>query len=626
MNMSLMVLLLTPFTGGILSYLGGKIHRSVRYTFAILFSSLTLVELFFYYSKPVNHFVLGKMFGSVMILQINPISWLFAFIVTSISLFAIIFSVNDMEGRSGLDFYYFELMVVEGAMLGITLAGDLLTFFLFWEIMSWTSYLLIIQGGNKSIKAGYKYIIMSIIGANSMLIAIAMIYGKIHTLAFRNVAMLLAASPHGFDIAIFVLFAIGFFVEAAVMPLHTWVSDAYSEAPSSVSSVLSGVLEKIGAYGLFVLLYALFGVSLLGKLMPLRFPSPTIMYTIGWFAGISIVVSTFLAILQEDAKKLLAYSSISQIGYVVLGISIGTSLGVAGGLFHALNHAIFKSLLFFTIGAVIYRTGTRNLSELGGLIKKMPVTFTGTLFGIIALAGVPPLNGFVSKWMIYEALLQKKEVFLLILALIGSTGSFLYVYRLIHSTFLGQLPEKFKDVKEVPFLMQIPIWLLSLGTIVFGIWPGLAMNVIARGEKFFGITPIKYNLYGFPGGNGMGSLKMINISSVFIAGLIVAYIIFALGAKTHRISQYDNYAAGQVVTKDTKYNYSYGFYMFFGRVVNPVFKWSADKIYLAWARSANVFGDYMRRIYTGNLETYSSYIVVIISLVGFLILLGGKIW
>ncbi len=626
MNMSLMILLLTPFTGALLSYLGGKIHRSVRYVFAILFSSLTLIELFFYYNKSVNHFILGRMFGSVMILQINPISWLFAFIVTSISLLAIIFSVNDMEGRRGLDFYYFELMVVEGAMLGITLAGDLLTFFFFWEMMSWTSYLLIIQGGKKSIKAGYKYIIMSVIGANSMLIAIAMVYGRIHTLVFRNVAMLLAASPHGFDIAIFALLAIGFFVKGAVMPLHTWLPDAHSEAPSPVSPILSGVLIKMGAYGLFVLLYVLFGVSLLSKLIPLRLPSPTIMYIIGWLAGISIVVSTFLAILQEDAKKLLAYSSISQIGYVVLGISIGTSLGIAGGLFHALNHAIFKSLLFFTVGAVIYRTGTRNLSELGGLIKKMPITFIGMLFGIIALAGVPPLNGFVSKWMIYEALLQKKEVFLLILALVGSTGSFLYDYRLIHSTFLGQLPEKFKDVKEVPFLMQFPIWILSLGTIIFGIWPGLAMNVIARGEKFFGITPIKYNLYGFPGGSGMGSLKVVNISSVFIAGFIVVYVIFALGAKARRISQYDNYAAGQIVTPETKYDYSFGFYMSFGRVVNPIFKWSADRIYLAWACSAKVFGDYVRRIYTGNLETYGSYIVVVVTIVAFLILLGGRIW
>ena len=626
MNMSLGVLLATPFVGGILAYLGGKVHRWVRYTFAILFSLLTLIELFFYYNTSIDSFVWGKLFSSVLVLRINPISWLFAFIVTGISLLVIIFSINDVENHKGLDFYYLELLFVEGAMLGITLAGDLLTFFMFWEMMSWTSYLLIIQGGRESIKAGYKYIIMSIIGAYSMFIAMAMIYGKAHSLVFSNIAALLAKSSRPFTIWVMLLLGTGLFVKAAIMPLHTWLPDAHSEAPSPVSPLLSGVLIKMGAYGLFILFYGFLSVQLIGKLVPSFLPVPLLLYIVQWLAAISIVLATFLAIMQEDAKRLLAYSSISQIGYVVLGLAMGTSLGVAGGLFHALNHAIFKSLLFFTIGAVIYRTGTRNMSELGGLIKKMPITFTGALIGIIALAGVPPLNGFVSKWMIYEALLQKKEVFLLIMAFVGSTGAFLYLYRFIHSVFLGQLPEKYKDVKEVPFLMQIPIWTLSILAIVYGVFPGLAMNIIARGEKLFGIAPIRYNLYGFPQGSAMGALKVVNISSVLIIAFIVVLALFIMLPKSKKVSQYSTYAAGQVVTPEMKYDYSYGFYMFFGRVVNPFFKWSADKMYEAWARSVKVFGDYMRRVYTGNLETYGSYIVVLLTIVAFVILLGGRLW
>ncbi len=626
MDMSLGVLLATPFVGGILAYLGGKIHRWVRYTFAILFSLLAFIEIFFFYNTTVGNYVWGRLFGSVLVLQINPISWIFAFIVTGISFLVILFSINDVEGHKGLDFYYLELLFVEGAMLGITLAGDLITFFMFWELMSWTSYFLIIQGGKKSITAGYKYIIMSVIGAYSMFVAIAMVFGRAHSLVFKNVSMLLSQSSPAFVIWFFVLFGIGLFVKAAVMPLHTWLPDAHSEAPSPVSPLLSGVLIKMGAYGLTVLFYGFLSVQLIGKLAPTILPTPLLLYIVEWLAAISIVLATFLAILQEDAKRLLAYSSISQIGYVVLGIAMGSSLGIAGGLFHALNHAIFKSLLFFVIGGVIYRTGTRNMSELGGLIKKMPVSFIGALFGIVALSGVPPLNGFVSKWMIYEALLQKKEVFLLIMAFVGSTGAFLYLYRFIHSVFLGQLPEKYKDVKEVPFLMQLPIWILSALTIVFGIWPGLAMNVIAQGEKFLGITPIKYTLYGFPQGTAMSSLKVINISSVLIIAFIVVLALYLMLPKERFVSQYDTYAAGQVVTPETKYNYSYGFYMFFGRVINPIFKWSADKMYEAWARATKVFGDYMRRVYTGNLETYSSYIVVLITIVAFVLLIGGKLW
>jgi proton-translocating NADH-quinone oxidoreductase chain M len=626
MNMSLGILLATPFVGGILAYLGGKIHRWVRYTFAIIFSLITLIELFFYYNASVNSFVWGKLFGSILVLRINPISWLFAFIVTGISLLVVLFSVNDVENHEGLDFYYLELLFVEGAMLGITLAGDLLTFFLFWEMMSWTSYILIIQGGRKSITAGYKYIIMSIIGAYSMLTAIGMIFGRAHSFVFSNVASALQKSSPAFIIWFFILFGVGLLVKAAVMPLHTWLPDAHSEAPSPVSPLLSGVLIKMGAYGLFILFYGFLSVQLIGKLIPTILPVPLLLYIVQWLAAISIVLATFLAIMQEDAKRLLAYSSISQIGYVVLGLAMGSSLGVAGGLFHALNHAIFKSLLFFTIGAVIYRTGTRNMSELGGLIKRMPITFTGALIGIIALAGVPPLNGFVSKWMIYEALLQKKEVFLLIMAFVGSTGAFLYLYRFIHSVFLGQLPEKYKDVKEVPFLMQLPIWILSLLAIVYGIFPGLAMDVIARGEKFFGIAPVKYNLYGFPQGSAMGALKVVNISSVLIIAFVVVLALFFMLPRARKLSQYDTVASGQVITPETKYNYSYGFYMFFGRVVNPFFKWSADKMYEAWGRATKVFGDYMRRVYTGNLETYSSYIVVLITIIAFVILIGGRLW
>jgi len=626
MNMSLGILLATPFIGGILAYLGGKIHRWVRYTLAILFSVLTFCELFFYYGTESANLTWGKLFGSLLVLRINNLSWLFAFIVTGISMLVVIFSVNDMEEHKGLDFYYMELLFVEGAMLGIVLAGDLITFFMFWEMMSWTSYILVIQNGEMSMKAGYKYIIMSIIGAYAMLASLGMVFGKAHSLVFSNVANALAKSSPGFVIGFFVLFGAGLLVKAAIMPLHTWLPDAHSEAPSPVSPLLSGVLIKMGAYGLFVLFYGLLSVQLLGNLIPTILPVPLLLYIVQWLAAISIVLATFLAIMQEDAKRLLAYSSISQIGYVVLGIATGSSLGIAGGLFHALNHAIFKSLLFFAIGAVIYRTGTRNMSELGGLIKKMPITFTGALIGIVALAGVPPLNGFVSKWMIYEALLQKKEVFLLIFAFVGSTGAFLYLYRFIHSVFLGQLPEKYENVREVPFLMQIPIWILSILAVLFGVFPGIPMKVISKAEAFFGITPVKYNLYGFPQGSAMGALKVINISSVLVTALIVVLVLFYTLPKSKKLSQYDTYAAGQIVTPETKYNYSYGFYMSFGRVVNPVFKWSADKIYNAWARALKVFGDYMRRVYTGNLETYGSYIVVLLTIVAFVILIGGRLW
>ncbi len=630
MNMSLELLLATPFIGGLLTYIGGKVHRWVRNLIAVLFSLATVGEMAMYYNTTFKGVVWGSLFGSNLVLQTNPITWLFLFIVTAISLLVIVFSIDDMkkeEDEIVLDSYYMQLLFVEGAMVGIVLAGDLITFFMFWEIMSWTSYFLIVHGGKKSMAAGYKYIIMSVIGAYAMFIAIAMLYAKTHSLVYSDVALALSQASPSFIIWTVVLLSVGFFVKAAVMPLHTWLPDAHSEAPSPVSPLLSGVLIKMGAYGLFIVFYGLLSVNLAKNIMPSVFSTPILLYIIQWLAALSIVLATFLAIMQEDAKRLLAYSSVSQIGYVVLGLATGTSLGVAGGLFHALNHAIFKGLLFLAVGAVIYRTGTRNMSELGGLVKKMPFTFTALLLGIIALAGVPPLNGFVSKWMIYEALIQKKEVFLLIMAFVGSTGAFLYVYRLIHSLFLGQLPEKYENVKDVPILMQIPIWILALSTIVYGIFPGLAMDVIVKGMKLFGFTPIAYNLFGFPEGTAMGSLTVINIAAVLMTAFVAVFIIFILFPKTRQVSQYDNYASGQELTPDFKYNYSFGFYMSFGRVIKPILSMSIERVYNYWIDAFKIFGDYyMRRIYTGNLETYNSYIVIVVTIAAAAVLLGGKLW
>ncbi len=622
------ILIITPFIGGLITFVGGKIHKRIRFLLATIFSFVTMLEAFSLYNLTVDSVVWGSLFGSKLVFQTNPITWLFLFIVTVMSVLIVLFSIGDMEENElRLDSYYMHLLFVEGAMAGIVLAGDLITFFIFWEIMSWTSYFLVIHGGKRSLDAGYKYIIMSIIGAYSMFIAIAMLYVKAHSLVYGNIARVLAIASPSFTVWVVVLLAVGLFVKAAVMPLHTWLPDAHSEAPSPVSPLLSGVLIKMGAYGLFVVLYAFLTVNLASKIMPHVFSTPLLLYIIQWLAALSIVLATFLAIMQEDAKRLLAYSSISQIGYVVLGLATATSLGVAGGLFHALNHAIFKGLLFLAVGAVIYRTGTRDLSKLGGLVRKMPFTFTALLIGIIALAGVPPMSGFVSKWMIYEALLQKREVFLLIMAFIGSTGAFLYVYRLIHSIFLGQLPQKYEDVKDVPVIMQIPIWVLAVLTMVLGVFPGLAMNVIVKGIAFFGFKPIAYTLYGFPAGTAMGALKVVNIVSVLMISFIVAWIFFLLFSKSRKVSQYDNYAAGQVVTPDLKYNYSFGFYMSFGRVIKPVLKWSIERVYNYWIDASKIFGDYyLRRVYTGNLETYNSYILIIVTIAATAILLGGKLW
>jgi NADH-quinone oxidoreductase subunit M len=626
MSVSLVALLLAPFAGGVLVYLGGLIHRTVRFAVAVLVSLLMPVLIAGYYGSGTVSLVYGRLFSSSLVLQMNPLTWLLAIVITAIFLMSVLFSIPEMEETAHVNAYYLELLFLEGAMLGIVLAGDLFTFFVFWEMMSWTSYFLVIKGTSESSNAGYKYILMSLVGANAALVALALVYLKAHSFVFADVSGWLALQSPAFVVSVFVLFAINFLIKAAVMPLHTWLPDAHSEAPSPVSAILSGVLVKVGVYGLFMFAFVIFGMNLFSRMMPSLFGDSLILVVLQWMAGLSILFGTFLAILQEDAKRILAYSTIAQVGYIVLGLSLNSTLGVAGGLLQLVNHAIFKSLLFFVVGGVMFRTGTKNLSELGGLIKKMPLSFISMLLAIIALAGIPPLNGFTSKWMIYEALIQKKSVLLLTIALIGGTGSFLYVYRLIHSVFLGSLPEKYDNVKEVPFLMQIPLVLLSLLIILFGLFPGIPLAAIAKVQVFIGMAPVQFTLSGFPAGTGLSTLNVVKISATLAGAFAFAYLLFLLLPKARRISQYDTYAAGQVVTRDTKYNYSFGFYSFFRDVMNPIFKWSADKIYLAVTRFLHVLGDHIRRVYTGDLETYVSYIVVIMAVIAGVVLLGGRIW
>lgn len=626
MNVSLLTLLLAPFAAGVVVYLGGLVHKAVRSAIALLFAVLMVVLVAGAYGSGVERLVYGRLFNSSLALKMNPLSWLLAIVIVTIFLMSILFSIPEMEETPHVNAYYLELLFLEGAMLGIVLAGDLLTFFIFWEMMSWISYFLVIKGTRESSNAGYKYILMSLAGANAALVALVLVYLKAQSFVFADVSAALSVQSPAFIVSVFVLFAANFLIKAAVMPVHTWLPDAHSEAPGPVSAILSGVLVKVGVYGLFTFAFVLFGMNLFSRIMPSFFGDSMILVVLQWMAGLSILFGTFLAILQEDAKRILAYSTIAQVGYIVLGLSLNSTLGVAGGLLQLVNHAIFKSLLFLVVAGVMYRTRTKNLSELGGLIKKMPLSFISMLLGIIALAGIPPLNGFTSKWMIYEALIQKHSVLLLTIALIGGTGSFLYVYRFIHSVFLGSLPEKYEHVKEVPFLMQIPLVLLSLLTIVFGLFPGIPLAAVAKVQVFIGMAPIRFTLTGFPAGTGLSTLNVVNISGTLVGAFAFAYVLFLLLPKARRISQYDTYAAGQVITKETKYNYSFGFYSFFRDVMNPIFKWSADKIYLSMTRFLGVLGDHVRRVYTGDLETYVSYIVVIMATIAGVVLLGGRIW
>lgn len=601
-------LLIIAFGGAFLTYVLGKVSPSVRNGFAVILSSVLIVMVVGLHGleKDIVYF---RFFDYSLMLRINTLSWFFAIAITILSTLSIIFSLSYMKDKSQLDFYYLMMLLVNASMLGIVLSGDFISFFIFWEIMSWSIFLLVSYNRGPALAAGIKYIVISLVGSLCMLVGILSLYVHYNTFDISQIATLIASAPHGYIIFILIMFCIAFGIKNGIMPLHTWVPSAYSESPSPFTAVLSGMLAKMGTFGFLMIFYIVLGWRVF---LHLGQGVLSFHYILCIIAAITIVIPNFMAVLQDDAKKLLAWSSIGQCGYIILGIAFGTSLGLAGGIFHFFNHAVFKALLFLAVGAVEYRTnGVRDLNSLGGLAQKMPVTFMATLVGACGLIGIPLTNGFVSKWLIYKTLILEGSPFLAFAALLGTWGSFLAIYKLLHNMFLGQVSETYKNIKSAPFNIQLPMVILSLVIIVFGILPGLPLNIINSIGISLGFESVGISIWGIS--SETGTLNTINIFATIVLLLFIVYIIFRTGAKSVLVSQEDSYAAGSYLPKE-KYHYTVDFYNPFYRMVRPWLKNRIDQFYTWISQTSEKLAELVRRVYTGDLGYYVIYIILFLSM------------
>jgi len=616
--MSLEILLIIAFGGALLTYFLGKTSGKVRDSLAVGTSLVLVAFVAYLYGKsPEKTFYFG-FFGLALVLRLNMLSWFFAIAISSLGALCTIFSLSYMKGRERIDFYYLMMLLVNAAMLGIVLAGDLVSFYIFWEIMSWSTFLLISYNRGPALAAGMKYIIMSIIGSICFLVGMLSLYVSFDTLSISQIAPVITSASSGYILFILTTFGIAFGIKNAVLPLHIWLPDSYAEAPSPFTAVLSGMLTRMGVYGFLLLMYVTVGLHnvITPRLLSYH-------YILAWLGAITIVIPTFIAMLQNDAKKLLAWHGIGQGGYMILGIAFGTSLSVAGGIFHTLNHAIYIALLFMSVGAVQYRTGgERDLNSLGGLIKKMPIAFIGGLLGIAGLMGVPLTNGFVSKWLIYKTLILQRSPFLAFAALIGTWGTILSVYKFLHNMFLGQLPEKYENVKPVPFSMQLPIIILSATILLFGILPGIPLKVINAIGASFGFESLSVTIWGIT--SESGTLNTINIFSALLIAAIIVWIVFRLGAKSVLVSQEDSYAAGVHIPKD-KYHYTAEFYNPLYRMIKPFLRDIVDEFYYWIASCIQRLAGIIRRIYSGDVGYYVMYIILFLAFLIF-VQLKWKPW
>ena len=399
-----------------------------------------------------------------IVLVLDGLSFLLLLVINLIAFMATLFTVPYMEKlyTSKLRYYSLFLLLV-GGLNGLVLTGDFFNLFVFLEIAVISAYALVGFGcQERELEASFKYIVLGTISSLFILFGIGILYGRFGTLNMADVARLIRMTSYDNLISFaFVMMFIGFAIKAALVPFHSWLPDAHPSAPTPMSAMLSGVVVKVcGVYALARISFNVFGFN------------PLISNVFVYAGVISMMAGVILAVCQWDFKRLLAYHTISQVGYIIVGIGLGTPLGLLGGLFHLFNHSVFKSLLFLDAGSIEYETGTRDLRKMGNLIKKMPVTSFSTLVASLSISGIPPFNGFWSKLIIILAAVQAGRPLIAFWAVIGSILTLASFAKVQRYAFFGKGNDfdekKWEKCKEVPVLMQIPLIVMSLLCILGG--------------------------------------------------------------------------------------------------------------------------------------------------------------
>ena len=434
-------------------------------------------------------------------LVLDGLSSLLLLAISVVSAAAMLFSARYMEQYTAKAKYLSLFLLMVAGMNGVALSGDIFNLFVFLEIASLASYALVGFGcEHEELEASFKYMVLGSIGSTFVLFAIALVYGNTGSLNMAYISNAIQSSGlnPGLTFAL-ALFVVGFSLKAALMPFHAWLPDAHPSAPAPISAMLSGILIKtLGIYALARVVFNVFGVSV----------------SIGWLLialGIlSMVAGAFLAIGQWDFKRLLAYSSISQIGYVVLGIGLGgliiardgnlawASLAILGGLFHLVNHAVYKSLLFLTSGSVQMSTGTRQLKQMGGLAEKLPYTRTTCTVASASIVGIPPFSGFWSKLILVVAAVQAHLYWVAAIIVFVSLCTLIMYLKVQRYVFLGELPDKLQQTRENRGSMLVAMVFLACLCVLMGLLvlvPGLkesildpAVQVLTDGVKYSAIV------------------------------------------------------------------------------------------------------------------------------------------
>jgi len=533
-------------------------------------------------------------------------------------------------------------------MISLPAAESSLAFFLAFEVITVSSYLLLLRRPSAA-RAALRYLVFSLGGAFLLMVGLLMLSGTSFTVPHASATPRLAgaeslmspvlrgmqstAAPSLADLSLaaggalpggaaaiggLVLIALGFLVKAGAAGVHIWLPGAYAEAEDELSPIFSGLLSKVPVFGVFLVVALVLGGGAAG--MTGTDAGDLLLTALGWVGGLTALFGALLAVFQQDVKYLLAYSSMSQLGYIVMAFVMGTQLGWTTGVYLSILHLTFKVMLFLALAGVVMRTGTRTMHELGGLIKRMPLTFISALMAIIATSGVPPLAGFGGKWMLYTALLERGWYFQAALAFFASTIAFLYLFKLIHTVFLGQMKEAHRNVKEAPAWLLVPQLLMAGGLMAVSMYPNILLRPLlgATGAYFAALpsaaaaaTTTTMEGYTVISSLGYwnGNVVMYVTMGVFLVPL--AWLVTVM-RRPQKLQQFNIVYAAERPERPETTHYAHNFFSHYNKALGFL---SAPGVIVFWdgvRESVASLGSALRRLYSGNGQTYALHIVLFV--------------
>ena len=543
-------------------------------------------------------------------IEVDALSLFFGLLVGIAAFAACLYSLDYITHDAHQVQYYTLLLMTSGGVLGMVLTGDIFNMYIMVEILTigavgLTAYRSKSEG---ALEAAFKYLAVGSIGSAFILTAIVMLYAEAHTLNLAQLAALLPGMLGSGRMKIaFALLLAGFSTKAFIVPFHPLAADAHGAAPASVSLLISGVLTKSGLYAIIRLCYFLFQVMDKG----------TMQFLLVFLGCVSMLVCVTMALAQHDFKRLLAFHSISQIGYVLTAVGLATALGLSAGLYHAMNHTIFKGLLFLAAGAVMHQTGTGDLDRLGGLAKKMPHTTVMFLIGAFSISGLPPFNGFASKWMIYQAIYQKAVesgnflfVFALIAALVTSVLTLASFVKVSQSVFFGQLSVEFENTEEAPIGMRIAMGLLAALCVITGLFPNLVTAFLTEPAATAALSVGKYiSAMGFDTTLAAPVISFVSMGVWAPVNWLLLLCITLLAITIAAVStRYDAARTAENVT-DTKYQ------LFYGGEKNVYSQFGGEDLFWGLKHNWRHYFDFMHRLHSGVVNDYALWAVIDVTVI-----------